>query len=168
MNRPKAIGTSVESAVVAHARRNGFGGADRLTLSGVADRGDVRLTAGLTAGVVVECKGGATAERASDALIASWLDETERERVNAGAAVALLVTKRKGYGAARAGSWWVHVRLWTLWQLYGAVTTPETWKAFGLLRDVPIRLTLDDALRLLRAAGYGDPLGERDLAAVTR
>lgn len=153
MNRPKAIGTSVESATVAYVRRHGFPTADRLTLSGTADRGDVRLTAGLTAGVVVECKGGATAERASDALIAAWLDETERERVNAGAAVALLVTKRKGYGAARAGSWWAHVRLSVLDDLAdGAVPVTDA------LRRIPVRLTLDDALHLLRSAGYGTPL----------
>lgn len=158
-NRPKALGTAVESAVVAHARRNGFGGADRLTLSGTADRGDVRLTAGLTAGVVVECKGGTTAERASDALIASWLDETERERVNAGAAVALLVTKRKGYGAARAGSWWAHARLGTVCYLTSSLADVSlTLAQRAALYGLPVRLTLDDALHLLRSAGYGDPL----------
>lgn len=154
MTRPKDIGTSAETAVVRFARGAGFPGADRLTLSGTADRGDVRLTTGLTAGVVVEVKGGKAAEGASDAQVAAWLDETERERVNAGAAVALLVTKRKGHGAARAGAWWAHVRLGTFVRWHGSFLLAQ--RLDGAAAAVPIRMRLDDALHLLRAAGYGD------------
>jgi hypothetical protein len=157
VNRPKAIGTAAETALVRHARGNGFPNADRLTLSGTSDRGDLRLTTGLTAGVVVESKAGNAAMDASDAQIGAWLDETERERVNAGAAVALLVTKRRGYGAARCGHWWAHVRLSTLDEL-----ADDAIPVSSAIRAIPVRMTLDDALRLLRAAGYGDPL-----AAVT-
>jgi hypothetical protein len=141
-NRPKAIGTAAETAVVRCARANGFPHADRLTLTGSQDRGDV----GLCPGVVVEVKAGHAAERASDGLVGDWLVETERERLAAGAAVALLVTKRAGISGARADRWWAHLRL-------GQLTA-----AHPDLLDVPVRLHFGDALRLLRTAGWGEPL----------
>jgi len=135
-NRPKAIGTQAESALVRYARANGFPNAERLVLHGAADQGDVRLCGrfddwGQYDTIIVEVKAGHAAEQASDAQIERWLAETERERVNAGAQEALLVTKRKGHG--KPNGWWVH------WH-----------NGYH-----PCRARLDDVLAMLRADGYG-------------
>ena len=146
-NRPKNIGTAAETAVVRAARAHGFGLADRLTLTGALDRGDI----GLCPGVVVEVKGGQAAKTASDGQIEKWLAETERERVNAGADVAILVTARAGIGAPNAHRWWAHWRLSNLvWLQERHVYIPPA------LVDAPVRLTLAHSLTLLRHAGYGD------------
>lgn len=153
-NRPKAIGTAAETAVVRAVRTRGFPGADRLTLTGSKDRGDI----GLTAGVVLEVKAGAAARAASDNQITRWLAETERERVNAGAHIAILVTTRPGIGPNNAHRWWAHMTCHTLIDLIGynvpAVQVP----------DAPVRMILNAALELLRANGYGEPLTEQATA----
>lgn len=151
MSRNKATGTSFESALVRYARGNGFPGADRLPLSGALDRGDV----GLCPGVIVECKAGNAAMHASDGQIAKWLEETERERVNAGAAIGLLVTKRKGIGDSRMAEQWVHLDGGVFADLiYKRNDGGEPYEPIG----VPIRAHLGSVLELLRLAGYGDPL----------
>lgn len=146
VNRPKQIGTAAETAVVRAARRLGFPGADRLTLTGSKDRGDI----GLCPGVIIEVKGGAAAKDASDSLIDAWLEETNREAFNAGADVAFLVVQRRGVGAPNAHRWWAYWRLNWLENLRGTdpVFTPDR---------TPIRMRLVDALRILRVAGYGNP-----------
>lgn len=156
VNRPKAIGTAAESAVVKAARRLGFPHAERMVLHGSLDQGDVRLTPGLTAGVVVEVKGGAAARTASDGLVHEWLIETETERINAGADVALLVTQRPGFAAQRAQHWWAHWRVGDLARLHGWHDTYG--RDHELAADAPIRMSLASALAQLRAAGYGEPL----------
>lgn len=148
MNRPKDIGTRAETLVARHARLNGFGGADRLTLTGRHDRGDI----GFCPGVVGEVKAGRAAETASDALIGLWLAETELERVNAGADIALLITKRAGCGAGKVGQWWTH------WWLGDTPQNTRLWPAYL----IPIRTTLDAALLILRHRGYGDPIHLRE------
>jgi len=147
VNRPKQIGTAAETAVVRAARTRGFAGADRLTLTGSQDRGDI----GLCPGVIIEVKGGQTARTASDGLIESWLAETERERLHARADVAFLVTQRAGVGAPNAHRWWAWWRLGWLDALTGSLPGSD-------LPDTPVRIRLGDALALLRAAGYGNPL----------
>lgn len=153
VNKPKAIGTKAETAVVRAARKRGFPGADRITLSGHKDRSDVRLTLGLTAGVVVQVKGGKYAN-ASDNQIRTWLESTETERQNAGAAIAFLVTQRPGIGLPNAHRWPAHMTVRTFLELCNAahaITPPDP--------DASLRMTLDSALALLRAAGYGTPEG---------
>lgn len=149
-NRPKNIGTAAETAVVRAARAHGFGLADRLTLTGALDRGDI----GLCPGVVVEVKGGQAAKTASDAQIDKWLAETERERVNAGADVAILVTARAGIGAPNAHRWWAHMTTPTLFDLTGG--RRRNWG--NRHPEANIRMTLIEALAFIRHAGYGDPL----------
>jgi len=148
-NRPKQIGTAGETAVVRAARTRGFPNADRLTLTGSLDRGDI----GLAPGVIVEVKSGEAARRASDQKIAKWLLETERERVNAGADIGLLVTARPGIGLPNAHRWHTHMWFSTFLQLVKAThaITPTNPTA-------PIHMTLDSALALLRAAGYGQEI----------
>lgn len=152
-NRPKNIGTAAETAVVRAARTRGFPGADRLTLTGANDRGDIRLCPG----VILEVKGGQAAKTASDTQIAAWLVETERERVNAGADVGILVTARPGVGAPNAHRWFAHMPTGGFLTLNGA----------RALDDAPgtVRTTLDSALWLLRVAGYGDPTTQTGDAA---
>lgn len=137
--RPRDIGTAAESAIVRVARERGFPMAERRALRGAADAGDILLTAG----VIIEAKAGQAAKTASDTLIHNWLDQTERERVNAGAAVAILVTVRPGIGPANAHRWHAHLRS----HHHGGAH---------------IRLTLADALVWLRLAGWGEPLPIRE------
>jgi hypothetical protein len=156
VNRPKNIGTAAETAVVRAARPRGFPGADRLTLTGALDRGDV----GLCPGVIVEVKGGDAARTASDGMIDGWLIETERERVNAGADVAFLVTQRAGVGPANAHRWWA-------WWRYSWIADLGRTGIHPRLIGIPVRMQLGDALQLLRAAGYGDPLDVDEANAPT-
>lgn len=148
MNRAKAIGTAAETAVVRAARPRGFPWADRYALHGGKDIGDVFLCPG----VIVEVKGGEWARRASDTLIDDWLTETERERVNAGAPVGFLVVQRAAVGAINAhrwSAWWRMGHLMALIPHQGI--PPELWA-------LPVRLTLETSLLILRSAGYGTPL----------
>ncbi|ASU81423.1 hypothetical protein CDO52_00295 [Nocardiopsis gilva YIM 90087] len=156
MSRSKAIGTAAESAVVRFLRPHGWPYAERLALSGAADRGDITGTPG----VVWEVKSGRSAETAGDSLIRDWLEETETERRNAGADVAVLVTKRAGFSADRAASWWAHMDAATLAALLGARRPlPD------ITVTAPVRMHLSAAAALLRAAGYGEPLHAREEAA---
>lgn len=156
VNRPKNIGTAAETAVVRAARTRGFPHADRLTLTGNKDRGDISLTPG----VIVEVKGGEKARNASDLLIETWLTETERERQHAGADVALLVTQRRGVGYPNAQKWWAWWRLSSLVSL--AADVPAS--TVPIHRTLVVRMLLDDALTIIRTAGYGQPLTEQDAA----
>ncbi|MBD5787125.1 hypothetical protein IF650_13135 [Cellulosimicrobium terreum] len=148
-NRPKQIGTAAETAVVRAARTRGFPHADRLTLTGNKDRGDI----GLAPGVILEIKGGEKARTASDLDIERWLDETNREALHAGADVAFLVTQRRGVGAPNAHRWWAWWRLGWLEHLRGHETDTE-----DPTHDLVVRMLLDDALTLIRTAGYGQPI----------
>lgn len=71
----KAKGTAAETALVNWARQNGFAQAQRLTLTGTQDRGDVILCPG----IICEVKHHATW---TDADIDQWLEETTNEAVN--------------------------------------------------------------------------------------
>jgi hypothetical protein len=93
MSASKRKGTAWESAVVQFLRENGVPHAERRALNGNTDRGDV---AGIP-GVVIECKN----ERA--VALASYADETEKERANDGAAVGVAWIKRRGKTSPGAG-----------------------------------------------------------------
>ncbi|KUJ65599.1 hypothetical protein ACZ90_45945, partial [Streptomyces albus subsp. albus] len=86
MSASKKKGTSAESAVVAYLRSRGFIQAERRALNGSQDRGDV---AGIP-GTVLEVKNCARTE------LASWVDEAEIERVNDGASLGAVWSKRRG------------------------------------------------------------------------
>ncbi|MFI6763315.1 hypothetical protein ACIBF5_29695 [Micromonospora sp. NPDC050417] len=89
MSASKRKGTGWETAVVDYLRANGVPYAERRTLNGAKDRGDV---AGIP-GVVIECKN----ERAI--TLAEYADETETERRNDQAAVGVAWIKRRGKGS---------------------------------------------------------------------
>ena len=139
--RPRDIGTAAESAVCRYLAANGFPHAERRSLKGTFDQGDVTGTPG----ICWEVKGGAAAKTASDGLIATWLDETDLERVNARADIGVLVVQRAGIGPANAGRWW-------------AVVNSTDFIATDVPLKFPVRLYLADAVTLLRVVGYGTPL----------
>lgn len=180
--RPKDIGTAAETAVVRAARCLGFPGADRLTLTGNKDRGDI----GLCPGVILEVKGGEQARGASEVDIDRWLNETNTERRHAHADIALLVVQRRGVGAPNAHRWWAYWRLGWLEQLrageprcracgctdtqacYGGCSWRDTepWPPCCTACDprnadhlTPVRMLYGHALHLLQTAGYGNPPG---------
>ncbi|MEV1201696.1 hypothetical protein [Microbispora rosea] len=153
MSRPRDIGTMAETAVVRALRVNGFPLAERRSLKGALDQGDITGTPGLC----WEVKGGKAAWFASDGQVAEWMRETEVERVNARADIGILVVQRKGIGTPNAGRWWAIMRL-----VHVAALTHQLGLASpgeGVLGNpAPVRMHLADACTLLRAAGYGKPL----------
>jgi hypothetical protein len=153
VNKPKAIGTAAERAVCRFLQAHGFPHAERRALRGIQDAGDITSVPGLC----IEVKGGDAAKNASDLLVADWLEETEKERLNARADVGVLVLQRRGVGPGNAGRWWAILPLSTLALLRTGIKPPPSRIVAA---DAPVRMHLADAVRLLRAAGYGDPLDE--------
>lgn len=144
-NRSKSIGTAAESAVTKFAKANGFPFAERRTLHGSADCGDVKLDS--RGRVIVEVKAGKAAEYASDSRVVAWLEETERERVHAGADRAFLVLKRAGKGTQSVGSWTAVAGLHGLADLwaYGPRTFPE---GYDCTAGPLVRMTLSSMLAM--------------------
>ena len=149
VNKSGNIGTMTATAVARYFAANGFPHCERRVQKGRYDEGDLT---GIP-GICVEVKGGNAARNASDGLIESWLDETETERRNANADIGVLVVARKGIGAANAGRWWAVMRLGDVADWLG-----NSGPTVGLVAPAPVRLYLSDAVRMLRACGYGDPL----------
>lgn len=145
MSKQRTIGTKAETAVVRIAQASGFPYACRRTLKGSADEGDVQLDS--RGRVIVEVKAGKAAEQASDSQVAKWLEETERERVNAGAERAFLVLKRAGKGDRNAGQWWAISGLSTATAFYyfASATT-----SCGANERPIVRMTLEDMLRIAK------------------
>lgn len=145
VNKPKAIGTRGETAAKRYLQENGFPLCDRRPLKGNADEGDLLLTVG----VIAEVKTGKHAKDASYGQIQAWLQETETERVNANAAIAILIVQRKGFGTER-------VAFWDCWFVRGGDLAICPYDA-GIFNR-PICTTLEHAARMIRLTGYGDPL----------
>jgi hypothetical protein len=149
--RPRDIGTEAETAVVRYLVKNGFPHAERRSLKGSFDQGDITGTPG----ICWEVKGGEKAKRASDGQILLWLDETETERVNSRENVGVLVVQRAGIGLPNAGRWWA------ILPLEDVVDLSLPSRPLGMavpLDGAPVRMHLSDAVELLRAAGYGEEL----------
>ncbi|MFE7868821.1 hypothetical protein ACFUYE_00515 [Micromonospora humida] len=154
--RPRDIGTAAETAVVRYLVANGWPTAERRSLRGTADAGDITGTPG----ICWEVKGGDTARTASDLTITRWMAELDAETFNARAQHGVLVVQRAGVGPANAGRWWAWMTAAQLTTL--AVQAPADIRG---CTGWPVRMLLADAVGLLRAAGYGDP--EPDLDADT-
>lgn len=88
MSASKKKGTAAETAVVQYLRAAGFIQAERRTLGGSHDRGDI---AGLP-GVVIEVKNCARQE------LGAWIAEAELERDNDHATLGVVWHKRRGKG----------------------------------------------------------------------
>ena len=95
MSASKQKGTAAETAVVNFLRAAGFVQAERRTLNGTKDRGDI---AGLP-GVVIEVKNCARQE------LGAWIAEAEIERDNDRASLGVVWHKRRGKG--NPGDWFV-------------------------------------------------------------
>lgn len=85
-NRSKSKGTSYETEIVTYLRDRGWVHAERRTLSGSNDRGDI---SGLV-GVVIECKNAKTHN------LPGWLTELEAEMANAVVDLGFLFVRRRG------------------------------------------------------------------------
>jgi hypothetical protein len=156
--KPRAIGTAGETAVCRYLVANGFPHAERRSLKGTQDQGDITGTPG----VCWEIKAGNTARAAimatkSSGQITDWLVETETERVNAGADVGVLVVQTPG--TTDPGRWWCVLDLAALDVMRGV--SPMLTSAW---RGVQARLHLADVVSLLRGAGYGQALTEEGAA----
>lgn len=91
VNKSKAKGTSHESNIVDYLRSKWWPFADRLTLSGSGDRGDIRLGDGIP--VVIEAK------NEKQINLAGYIKEVEAEVVNAKAKFGVAWIKRIGKGS---------------------------------------------------------------------
>lgn len=117
VNKPKAIGTAAESAVVKYIKTLGYDALSvtRKTLSGNGDLGDVWWDYGHGKGLaVIEVKGGAAAKTASYLQLEKWLEEAVLEAWNSsqqvgGPILPLLVCQRAGIGLTNAGDWWLYM-----------------------------------------------------------
>lgn len=98
VNRAKNKGTSAETMVVRYLRSHGWPGAERRSLAGIKDQGDVNTG---NRKLVIEVKAD------KGLAFPQFLRETETERVNAGAAVGVCVIKPPGVGKDRMGLWWM-------------------------------------------------------------
>lgn len=85
-SRNKAKGTAAETAVVRYLQAEGFTQAERRTLAGAHDRGDI---AGIPS-TVIEVKNCARQE------LAGWVAEAEVERDNDGAGLGVVWHKMRG------------------------------------------------------------------------
>jgi hypothetical protein len=138
-NKPKAIGTRGETAIVNVLRAHGFGGAERRALAGSNDLGDILICPG----VIAEVKWGKHAKTASLVDVSRWLRETERERANAGAHLGLLVIQRNGIGTNRASLSRCFFDIGALWGRDHCI----------------VEAPLITVTEILRNEGWGDPIG---------
>lgn len=95
MSAAKRKGTAAESAVVSYLNSRDWPYAERRTLAGKDDRGDIT---GIP-GVVIEVKSHATMD------LAGWLKEAERERLNDRANLGVVWHKKRG--TTNPGEWYV-------------------------------------------------------------
>jgi hypothetical protein len=150
-NKPKAIGTAAETAVVRYLQANGFPHAERRALRGELDAGDVTGCPG----ICIEVKGGGAARSASDGDVTAWMEEVRAEALNADAQIGFLVMQRRAVGAKNAGRWWAVLTVDTIRRLVSYPHPNATY--YGQT----VRMHLADAVHLLRAGGYGNPLETR-------
>lgn len=147
MTRPRDIGTRAETAVVRYLQPNGWPHAERRSLRGNLDAGDITGTPG----ICWEIKGGDAARNAGDLTIGRWMAELAVEVTNAQADVGVLVVQRAGIGPTNAGRWWAII---PAHQVIALATGVEP----ALRMHWPVRMLLGDAVTLLHTAGYGQPL----------
>lgn len=118
-NRMKSMGTSHETAIKEWLRKNGWPYAERKTLAGAADEGDIRLSERVP--FVIEAK---TAKSTTDrAAIGSFVKELEAEVVNSGSESGAVILKKRG--TTDVGQYYaimpVHMLNVILSKAYGAV-----------------------------------------------
>lgn len=154
VNKPRQKGTSAETAVVSFLRDNGFPHAERRSLKGSQDWGDVTGTPGL-AWEVKYANGGVR--------MAEWMAQTQVEKTNAKADHGILVIKPLGLGDRRTGEW-PAVVIWSDWRVLATgplvagagSTSTENHGPYSYTQDrlidevaasVPVGRILDDTHR---------------------
>lgn len=110
------MGTAVESAAVHHLATNGFPSAERLSLAGANDRGDIRLRTNPV--IIAECKRAQRGVR-----LTPWMRELDDEVDNAAARYGLLIAKQRGAGDRSVGRWFTVMREWQYHHLTGLIRT---------------------------------------------
>lgn len=187
VNKPKNKGTVAETAVVTYLRDHGWPYAERRSLNGATDKGDVTGCPGLCFEVKYANFG---------IRMASWVQETVVETANAGADFGVLVVKPLGLGVTRVDRWFA-IMNGAQFDRLARLQRPEfpyivdgeptlyteknlTWSLnAGLRRTAPREvlalrmkppgamdkpdqwyrvLTLEHMVTLLRSVGYGEPL----------
>jgi hypothetical protein len=101
VNRPKIVGTDAENRVRDYARSRGWVHADRLTLSGINDRGDIRLGDGVE--FTIEVKGG----QGATSGVHSHLKELRAEMANNEHRFGAVIAKKPG--STKVGEDWVAI-----------------------------------------------------------
>jgi hypothetical protein len=153
--RPRDIGTEAETAVTRFLQDCGLQ-ADRTGPHGANDIGDVQADPWRT--IIFEVKAGKAAEQASANLIESWMQDTERERKNAGADIGILVVKKKGIGTKRAGQWDAYMRVGDLFGLVASDAEGRKY-AWSAAPNFTVRTALDvlmeDMREYLAVRNYG-------------
>jgi hypothetical protein len=99
VSKAKQKGTDAENRVRDYARQRNWPYADRLTLSGTNDRGDIRLGDGVP--FTIEVKGGQTALSSPH----SHLRELRAEMANNGHSFGAVIAKKAG--STKVGEEWV-------------------------------------------------------------
>jgi hypothetical protein len=98
MNRSKQRGTAAETAVVNHLRLNGYPEAERRSLHGSTDKGDI---VNGPPGTIIEVKAARTPN------YQAWLREADTERDNAHTDHGIVVHKPHGLGTMSVNRWHV-------------------------------------------------------------
>ena len=139
--RPRDIGTAAETAAKRWLQDNGWPDADRQPLRGTRDCGD--LTVCRSPLIVAEVKAGNAAETAPSGLIGQWLAQTETERVNAGAVLAVLIVRRH---RRPVGLWDAHMPAAGWLTLFDGSTDAAGWDS-----PWPLRASLGDWSAMAKA-----------------
>lgn len=150
VNKPKAIGTFAETAVLKQILPY-FPDASRNALAGSGDLGDI----GHAGQFIFEVKGGKQTHQIGDGKLADWMAQAQIEASHSGVQFGVLVTQRSGFGAPNARRWWVHLRMEDFAEICGGFYAPG--------RFATVRLELGDFLDLIADQGYtpapvGDPV----------
>jgi hypothetical protein len=127
MNKPREKGTMAESAVVGHLRENGFPYAERRSLKGSLDQGDVTGTPGLC-WEVKYANGGLR--------LGTWMAETALEKLNSFAEHAILVVKPPSLGVKSVPWWYAIMPLMEHEQLLAQTGHPQEF-----VRPMPFTFT---------------------------
>lgn len=165
VNRPKNDGTWAETAVVNWLQLHGHPWAERRSLKGSLDRGDVTGCPGLCIEVKYLGKGVPK--------LAGWLKETRAETKNSRADYGYLVIKPPGVGNKRTEQWWAvmyaedwdrllaEVGMQPLETTVAVLSGNEVHKLAEythhlLIKDRVVNLLVPDMSILIRAKGVKD------------
>lgn len=151
VNKPKRAGTAAESAVAAFLVRNGWPYAERRSLSGALDKGDIAGTPGLC-WEVKSCSG-----RPENISYAGFLRECETERIHAKAEFGIVVVKPRGRGVMSVDRWLTAMYERDMQRLTSRL--PESMEA-GAKVAILTMLDIEPTKRVvLRPRGCGEDLG---------